>query len=662
MNEEELDENEPIDPNDPEKGLDKFVKRNQERRQKEFDEAKYGNEELRRRANKNLTDDQIREKIRKEDEQRAKEGNLPSSLPREKRKQQQDMEEGNFLQDPEEENSFRDPNSGFRTTLAIGTEVLGNTFLDLFSADPTQLTQFFGAQGINAIAQRIRGGEFSKGEMRAAGIASLLPGGAQARSLGGTITRTALRGGVSGAIETGAADLIDTGEIDPERVAAGFGVGTAFGGLFGVAAGQKDIKKFFSRLRARMGSNLDPEQAVFTPEELASMGIGQPMAFAKVNPKGSGDPEGLRSLKYQEGDILANTPTKNVKLLKDLNLTDDQSVFLLSNYYKEGSVTSTTISRDQAAAIESLYTTVEEFDKTKDLALPYFLKGMKGIKRDKTPQLDHIAQLKAALPFFNNAKVSQFPEITKIILEEGVFGLGHQRGNFKYLEFDVHTVKSNYFEDIVGNNGEIFFKNKDISTPKKLREAAKEFADIINTSNNVVADAIEQYKFMNKIDINETELDEFVNILSKQPIRRKYSIKQVKEIFKQMEEDGFMRTPKESLKAEQAEVRSEIKEAQAKAKQQERLDKDASSVEKRVEVINKFINQDPEKYQKTSFAFGMKDEDLRELAEEKYNELRRNRLIREDIQDDFFEAPKKREEAIKLIMKSILNQQRRSSK
>ena len=32
--ERDLDENEPIDPNDPEKGLDKFVKRNEERTSK----------------------------------------------------------------------------------------------------------------------------------------------------------------------------------------------------------------------------------------------------------------------------------------------------------------------------------------------------------------------------------------------------------------------------------------------------------------------------------------------------------------------------------------------------------------------------------------------------------------------------------------------------
>jgi len=549
----------------------------------------------------------------------------------------------------EDDGGFFDEGSAFRTTAAIGTEVGLNTLLDLFSFIPP--AQYAGGAAINYLAQRIRGGEFSEGEMIASGLASLLPGGAQAKSLGGVIGKGVARGALSGAIETGAADLIDTGELDAERIGTGALVGGAFGGIFSHIGSQKKvqrgIKYFQDRIRGEKFVKLSPEDAL-------ELGLEQPMMSVK------GD-EGERiNPRFDYGqDVLANTPPENVKLLKELGLTNDESVFVLSNYYKEGSTTSTTITRDQAAAIESLFTTVKEFNDTKDLALPYFLRGMKGITRDRTPQLDHIAQLKASLPFFNNAKVSQFPEITKIILEEGVFGLGHQRGNFKYLEFDVHTVKSNYWAKKVGDNGEIFFKDRDISTPAKLRAAAKEFAKIINDSNNVVADAIEQYKFMNKVNISEEELYKFVDILGNQPIRRKYSIMQVRDIFKQMEEDGFIKTAKQSLKAEQTEVRSEIKEAREKAKRQERLDKDTASVERREEVIDKYIKKNPQKFPKTSYPFGMKDEALRELAEQRYDEIRKNRLIRENIQDDFFEAPKKKEAAIRLIMKSILNQQRR---
>lgn len=159
-----------------------------------------------------------------------------------------------YLDDPKDKegNSFMDPESGFRTTLAIGTEVLGNTLLDLLSADPTQLTQVLGAQGINYFAQRIRGSEFSKGEMIAAGLASLIPGGAQAKSVAGVIGKTATRGAVSGAIETGAADLIDTGEIDPDNVLAGAGVGGAFGGILGSASTTKQASDLIQKFRARL--------------------------------------------------------------------------------------------------------------------------------------------------------------------------------------------------------------------------------------------------------------------------------------------------------------------------------------------------------------------------------------------------------------------------
>lgn len=366
---------------------------------------------------------------------------------------------------------------------------------------------------------------------------------------------------------------------------------------------------------------------------------------ARVNPR----------FDYGE-DVLANTPPENVRLLADLGLDNDQAVFLLSNYDKAD------ISRDASAAIQSLYTTAKEFNDTKDLALPYFLRGMKGIKRSKTPELDHIAQLKASLPFFNNAQVSQFPEITRIILEEGVYGLGHQRGNFKYLEFDVHTVKSNFFRNKVGDNGEIFFKDRDISTPDKLRAAAKEYAKIIDESNNVVADAIEQYKFMNKKDITEAELDEFVDILGNQPIRRKYSIMQIRNIFKQMEEDGFLQTGKQSQKVEAKQIRAEQKELSRKERLKKQLDKDAASVEARQKQMESFLEENLDTFNVNPYPLGMKDEGLREAAEDTYRLFKENQLaIEGNVQRSLFEA-QEREKFIKVMMKSILNRVKRDLK
>jgi len=202
-------------------------------------------------------------------------------------------------------------------------------------------------------------------------------------------------------------------------------------------------------------------------------------------------------------------------------------------------------------------------------------------------------------------------------------------------------------DEFAAGNNELRFEMLDkylneIDQGKKILNDAIEVFDSLNVERGYMPEEIAER--LGQIELN------------------KYSAPELKQIFLDMEAEGFKLNPKQSAKAEAAEIKTEKQVAKEKAKQQKRLDKDDSSVQNRVEVINKFINQDPSQFQKTSFAFGMQDEDLRELAEAKYNELRRNRLIREDIQDDFFEAPKKREEAIKLIMKSILNQQRRSSK
>jgi len=204
-------------------------------------------------------------------------------------KKKDDLTEGKIkkkyeAEEEEDGDSFLDPESGFRTTLAIGTEVGLNTILDLFSMDPTQISQVLGAQAINYLAQRIRGGEFSQGEMVASGLASLIPGAAQAKSISGGIARTVGRGAVSGALETGAADLIDTGEIDSERVAQGAVIGGAFGGIFGTAASQPSTKRFVERFQKRLNGE---KYVKLTPEEARGLGLGEPM-MSFSGPTGSG--------------------------------------------------------------------------------------------------------------------------------------------------------------------------------------------------------------------------------------------------------------------------------------------------------------------------------------------------------------------------------------
>ena len=159
-------------------------------------------------------------------------------------------------QEEKKKKGLLDEGSAFRQTAAIGTEVGLNTLLDLFSFEPG--SQIAGGSAINYLAQRIRGGEFSKGEMIASGLASLIPGGAQGTALARTAKGIG-KGAVSGAVETTGMTTIDEGRLPTaEELATGAGIGGAFGGLFTTAANTQQIKELAQRVKGGV-SNLSDE-------------------------------------------------------------------------------------------------------------------------------------------------------------------------------------------------------------------------------------------------------------------------------------------------------------------------------------------------------------------------------------------------------------------
>ena len=196
-----------------EEGLDKVIQAQEERNQKDYEENKYRNRELQRRQ-------------------------------QEKRNQQLDIP-GMF-----------EAGSGFRQTASIGTEVLLESGMDLFSvAAPLQVPA---SAVINALAQKIRGGEFSRGEQLASMAATLLPGGAQGTALQRFAKATA-KGAVSGGIQTTGRTLVDEGRRPTmEEFGTGVGTGAAFGGLFQTAASTKQVQEFAKRVRTE-GSKLSDE-------------------------------------------------------------------------------------------------------------------------------------------------------------------------------------------------------------------------------------------------------------------------------------------------------------------------------------------------------------------------------------------------------------------
>ena len=572
-----------------------------------------------------------------------------------KRKRQQEARD-------KKKKDFLDPGSAFRTTAAIGTEVAANTLLDLFSFVPP--AQVAGGSLINYLAQKIRGGEISEGEMVAAGLASLIPGGAQAKSVlrdtvGKQIAKGVAKGATAGVIETTGMTTIDEGRLPTlEELGTGAVAGGTFGGLFTTAATRPQILNIAQRIRTGTGKFLDS----LTPGPVR-IARGDLIGQVTGGTFGSNNtPNQPREWRYRPPDATQSYKI-NQKLLNDAVLKDGN--FSIEAY--ENGKVNEGWARKIGINYQTNPNTRVGWEKNKR-ELRHAWEGMYGTTMQKLGyktediQIEHIFTLQQSMPIYEGVRFGSdlYNQIQRRILRRG-YDPGNTERNLMAILPHLHQQKTNYFNALHGKDGRGFFTEDMIKRfaagDNEFRfEMLDKYLDEIDQGKKILDDAIEVFDSLN---VERGYMpEEIAERLGKIELNR-YSAPELKKIFSDMEAEGFKLNPKESAKAEAAEIKTEKQAADAKAKQQERLDKDASSVERRVEVIDSFIKKNPEKFPKTSYPFGMKDEDLRELAEKRYDELRKNRLIREDIQDDFFEAPKKKEEAIKLIMKSILNQQRR---
>ena len=500
------------------------------------------------------------------------------------------------------------------------------------------------------------------GEILASGVGGIIPfmnvgaskGLAKVVGKANTLQRGIVGGALTGiGTEQLRVGIDDNRLLTPQEIAFSGGLGGVFG------AGFSQLSKLSKTPKVNPAKTypnalfvdpaLDDLMRQRTGLKMKLMQSIDPENPSNIQPKGNADVTGRSSERFYYGeDVLANVPDKTRKLLKDNNFTDNESILLVSNFNKP-------IPRDLSAAIESLYNTVDDFDDFKDTMLPVYLESMKKLRRNKTPQADHIAQLRAALPFFYNKPVKLWPQISDIIVSEGVFGLGHNNKNLKWLEFDVHSVKTAFWKSQVGDAGEKFFANRPLDTPQQIRDAAKEFAAFIRRSNKIVNDAVEQYNFMNQKHISEEELVEFINRLGVGPIDRSLSIRQVKGIFDEMVEDGWIQSTKASQKAETQQIKAEQKAAEAKAKHQKQLDKDRISVEKAETILGK-LDENIDSFDVNPYPGGMKNETLREKVEEAYEELQQYKLTLEPQQRKFeiFELEDK-EAWIKNRMRLILD-------
>ena len=239
-------------------------------------------------------------------------------------------------------------------------------------------------------------------------------------------------------------------------------------------------------------------------------------------PKGQGDPTGIRSEQvFGNRSYWENLPRRSKNLFTKAGLTENDAIFFLSNFDK--------VTRDTAAALQDPDYTSGTFELMKKELLPGFLEEMKDVKGLR-PQLDHINQLAAALPLYDGTTFKEREQLNKIVIGEGIYA-GHNPANLQYLDLRVHTVKSNYFNDLVGKRGEKFFGTKDLSTFEGKVKAAKEYAAIVKNSYKIVEDANKANLALYKQNLTPEEV---TTLLFEINPYTKYTIKDLKAIIKEL--------------------------------------------------------------------------------------------------------------------------------
>ena len=172
--------------------------------------------------------------------------------------------------------------SGVRRGASLAFEIGANTLVDPLSVfDPTGASQYAAGSLINYIAQRIRGGEISAGEMAAAGLASLIPGGAQGKALV-KFGKGALKGAASGAIEATSVAAVDEGRLPTVgEFATSTGFGAAFGGALSTPQGAKALKAVQDSIK---GGVKNTRSLVNLVKELGATGAPVPEVGSGISP------------------------------------------------------------------------------------------------------------------------------------------------------------------------------------------------------------------------------------------------------------------------------------------------------------------------------------------------------------------------------------------
>ena len=239
---------------------DRFERQNQEA----YDKEVSGEAELKRQEEKRIRKGEKRRYQRLQRKQTQTGGNTGEKFIPDKTGDfapapDRDMRTGEPIYDPETD-QFGNPRFAESITFEVGANLAldkataGLLVAPIPGARPLYaLANVAGSGIINYLAQRIRGTEFSLGELATASGLSLVPGATQAKTLKGAIGKSTVKGAGLGATQVTSESLIDTGELpDAETLATGALFGGAAGGIFQTAADAGEVSYALRALKDRI--------------------------------------------------------------------------------------------------------------------------------------------------------------------------------------------------------------------------------------------------------------------------------------------------------------------------------------------------------------------------------------------------------------------------
>tara|TARA_Y100000814_G_C12348500_1_gene406285 strand:+ start:50 stop:2350 length:2301 start_codon:yes stop_codon:yes gene_type:complete len=584
--------NEEEEKKDPEEELKEELERYERQNQEAYDEVTKGNEELRRRAaeEQKRIDEILEDRPGETSIERRRRisrqmgryykgrGRLPSDA---------DIQtEGNLRGEPTPEEIFRkrtpeeiaeaekgakearriieqgkkdrgedyDPNFA----QSIGFEVGANVALDKATAGLLvapipgarvlyALSNVAGSGIINYLAQRIRGTEFSLGELATASGLSLVPGGTQAKTLKGAIGKSTVKGAGLGATQVTSESLIDTGKLpDAETLTTGALFGGVAGGIFETATKGDDIGKFFNNLRNRLNGG----KQLITPEGIPidSSDFQPPTAFAIKNNTGSkgfgslpkdGDLSDFLASKRNRYDVAdlslrkANIDPKSKEYKRIQRAARQVPEFVRRNdegflYFDYRLFRDSMRPKQYGRAYIELFETdldvlmsggagtagtkafkefnIAEFrDTFKPAAELLGLTGKYTPGRMDVSNVHHIAALKGIMGIYDGLGFNSpmYKQVNKV-MKESLDGLGSEQENFIRLVGGTADVDSPHYlahlflSDTIGASGEKFFTDDvliNMSQSDNVRiSKARELGRIIADSAKVAERAQEVYK------------------------------------------------------------------------------------------------------------------------------------------------------------------------